>query len=149
MYKNCGCIYLNPPPPPPPPPPCTNCIWSDQPVVPCSLITLLCGQSYSIPLVPSVGDGVYTVLNYDVVNLANVFFTGTQLFFDVIAPSGTNNYVDVVFSMTSASNPGQSFMGRVRICIPNKCEMVLPPPGFGCNPCDGTLFVLPPEILVI
>ena len=51
--------------------------------------------------------------------------------------------------MTSVSNPGLSFMGRVRICIPNKCEGVFPPVGFGCNPCDGTLFVLPPEILII
>ena len=123
MYKNCGCISLSPPPPPPPPP-CTNCIWADQPVVPCSLITLLCGQQYSITLTPSVGDGVFTVLNFDQINLANVNFVGTQLFFDVIATSGSNQYVEVVYSMTSVSNPGLSFMGRVRICIPNKCEGV-------------------------
>lgn len=147
MYHHCPCITLNPPPPPPPPP-CTNCIWGDQPVVACSLITQLCGQQYSIVVNSNTGNGVFTVKNFDLNYFSAASFVGNTLFFTVSATSGANQYADIYYTMTDPGFPDLSFTGHVRVCIPNFCANILPPVGMGCNQCDGTLFVLPPEIFV-
>lgn len=127
---------------------CPSCLTGSQIPVHCDDAPYPCGNAGSKLLTKSAPTGYFSVYDHDA-GVTDVHFTGDTLYWKMNFPTGGDgSYVRIRYMLKDTARPSLSFIGTVLICARNLCANKLPPLGFRCDPCSGTLVPESPEVLI-